>query len=46
MGWMQGAGDGTFYGLHTENGQPVLVMGEGASLWTNCVAWKSPQFAQ
>lgn len=29
MGWMQGAGDGTFYGPHTENGQPVLVIAEG-----------------
>ena len=46
MGWMQGAGDGTFYGPHTENGQPVLVIGKGAGLWTNCVAWKSPQLAQ
>lgn len=46
MGWMQGAGDGTFYGPHTENGQPVLVIAEGAGLWTNCVAWKSPQLAQ
>ena len=46
MGWMQGAGDGTFYGPYTENGQPVLVIAEGAGLWTNCVAWKNPQFAQ
>lgn len=46
MSWMQGAGDGTFYGPHTENGQPVLVIAEGTGLWTNCVAWKSPQLAQ
>ncbi|MDH5100594.1 hypothetical protein OQI87_05525 [Lactobacillus kefiranofaciens] len=46
MGWMQGAGDGVFYGIHTENEQPVLVVAYGAGLWTNCVAWKTPQLAQ
>ena len=44
--WMQGAGDGIYYGAHTENGQSVVVIGEGAGLWTNSVAWKTPQLAQ
>ena len=44
--WMQGAGDGIYYGAHTESGQSVIVIGEGAELWTNSVAWKTPQLAQ
>ena len=43
---MQGAGDGIYYGAHTESGQSVIVIGEGAELWTNSVAWKTPQLAQ
>ena len=45
-GWMQEAGDGDFYGLHTENGQSVLVLAQGAGPWVSGVAWKTPQLAQ
>lgn len=43
---MQSAGDGEFYGIHNERGQNVLVIAYGAGLWTNSVAWKTPQLAQ
>ncbi|WP_201738276.1 MULTISPECIES: hypothetical protein [Lactobacillus] len=46
MGWMQSAGDGEFYGLHTEKGQPVLVIGYGAGLWTDSVAWRTQNLAK
>lgn len=46
MGWIQSAGDGEFYGPHTEKGQTVMVIAEGAGPWVDCVAWKSPQLAQ
>ena len=45
-GWMQEAGDGDFYGLHTENGRSVLVLAQGAGPWVSGVAWKTPQLAQ
>ena len=44
--WMQEAGDGDFYGLHTENGQSVLVLAQGAGPWVSGVAWKTLQLAQ
>lgn len=44
--WMQSAGDGEYYGLHTEKGQPVLVAASGAGAWTDCVYWKTPQLAK
>lgn len=44
--WMQGAGDGEYFGVHTENGQQVLVIASGAEIWTEAVAWKTPQLAK
>ena len=44
--WMQGAGDGEYYGVHTENGQQVVVIASGAELWTEAVAWKTTQLAK
>lgn len=32
--------------LHTENGQSVLVLAQGAGPWVSGVAWKTPQLAQ
>ena len=43
--WMQGAGDGIYYGLHSEMGQPVLVAASGASIATDQIYWKTPQLA-
>ena len=43
--WMQGAGDGIYFGLHSEMGQPVLVAASGASITTDQIYWKTPQLA-
>ena len=43
--WMQGAGDGIYFGLHSEMGQPVLVAASGASIATDQIYWKTPQLA-
>ena len=43
--WMQGAGDGIFLGLHSEMGQPVLVVASSASIATDQIYWKTPQLA-
>lgn len=43
--WMQGAGDGIYYGLHSEMGQPVLVVASSASIATDQIYWKTPQLA-
>lgn len=45
-GWLQTAGDGEFYGLYTEEGQPVLVSAHGAGVWADTVYWKSPALAR
>ena len=44
--WMQGTGDGEYYGLHSEKGQTVLVAASGAGAWADCVYWKTPQLAK
>ncbi|GAA3635700.1 hypothetical protein GCM10022297_13030 [Lactobacillus hamsteri] len=43
--WMQDAGDGEYYGLHTEKGQTVLVEGAGAGALIDEVYWKTPALA-
>lgn len=44
--WMQGAGDGGYYGAHTEDGQPVMVTAYGATCATGSVYWKTPALAK
>ena len=43
--WMQGTGDGIYYGLHSEMGQPVLVVASSASITTDQIYWKTPRLA-
>ncbi|QNQ82198.1 hypothetical protein FP435_04170 [Lactobacillus sp. PV037] len=45
-GYFQGAGDGGYYGAHTEKGQPVIVTAHGAGAWADGVYWKSPELAK
>lgn len=45
-GWLQTAGDGEYYGLHTEEGQTVLVSAHGAGIWADTVYWRSPALAR
>ncbi|MBD5429649.1 hypothetical protein [Lactobacillus sp.] len=45
-GYFQGAGDGSYYGYHTEKGQPVIIGAYGAGLYTSSVYWKSPELAK
>lgn len=45
-GWIQGAGDGEFYGLKTEEGQTALVVAGGAGVWTTAVCWRNVASAQ
>lgn len=40
-GWLQGAGDGSYYYLTQEKGQTVLVEGSGAAAWTDSVFWRN-----
>nr|WP_259686826.1 hypothetical protein [Lactobacillus helveticus] len=45
-GWNETAGDGEFYAVPTEEGQPVLISAGGAGVWTDAVYWKTPELAQ
>jgi hypothetical protein len=49
-GWTQGAGDGSYYAVHTEtiDGQQVkvLVEGGGAEIWVDQVYYQSPSMAK
>ncbi|KRK08295.1 hypothetical protein FC52_GL001034 [Lactobacillus pasteurii DSM 23907 = CRBIP 24.76] len=45
-GYFQGAGDGEYYALHTEKGQPVLLVAVGAQVSVTDVAFRSPDLAK
>lgn len=49
QGWLQNAGDGSFFAVHNEtiDGQSVevLVMGGGAEIWTDAVYYRSQSMA-
>lgn len=45
-GWLQGAGDGSYYYLAQENGQTVLVSASGAGVWADGVYWKDEASAK
>lgn len=42
----QSAGAGAAYALHTEQGQPVLILGTGAEFWTSAVYWRTEALAR
>lgn len=48
-GWCQGAGDGTYYTVTTENVDghqvTVLVVAGGAGIWTDAVYYQTPRLA-
>lgn len=44
--WMQGAGDGEYYGVTKENGQQVMVSAHGAGVWADTVYWRTPALAK
>lgn len=44
--WLPSADDGSFYGLHIERGQQVLVVESGAGPWTDAVYWKTSALAR
>lgn len=50
MGWYQGAGDGEYFAVHTENidgnDVQVLVLAGGASIWVDGIAYRSQAMAE
>lgn len=44
--WLQGAGDGDYYYLKSENGQTVLVTAHGAGVWADAVYWRDEASAR
>lgn len=44
--WMQGAGDGEYYGIYREEGQQVMIGAHGAGMWADTVYWKTPALAK
>lgn len=44
--WMQGAGDGEYYGVTKENGQQVMVSAHGAQVYADNVYWRTPALAK
>lgn len=50
MGWYQGAGDGEYFAVHTEeidgNDVQVLVLAGGAGIWVDGIAYRSQAMAE
>lgn len=44
--WMQGAGDGEYYGIYREQDQQVMIGAHGAGMWADTVYWQTPALAK
>ena len=44
--WMQGAGDGGYYGVTREKGQQVIVTASSAEVLADTVYWRTPALAE